>query len=185
VNYRILSVIFGCLTVGSIAACWQPVIAVETDEENIDCTDPDNCVEETIDCTDPDNCVLDDPRNPDTEIKILSPSANTELSTPTPSISWQTIDGATSYIIRVQDLEESEPMQEKTVHLPDVKVGEDGTLSIDFDYFFDQPLSPETEYQLIIETEIETMGEEKIIYGEVIFSISSQSEFSTNTNAAQ
>jgi hypothetical protein len=157
VNYRILSVLFGVLAVSAISTFWQPVLAVETEGRKIDCD------------LGKDNCVGDDnPRNPDTEIEILSPSANTELLTQTPSISWSAVEGTTYYIIRVQDLEKSETMQEKTVDLSEVEVGEDGTIAID--YLFDRPLSPETEYQIIIETEIETVGEEKIISGEVIFS---------------
>lgn len=175
-NYHILPVLFGVWAVGAIVCDWQPLLAEESPpcqpSANDDCPPP--CQPSAIDDCTRGNPVDDDPRNPDTEIEILSPSANSEISTPKPRLSWTAVEGATSYILRVQDLEESEAIQERSVELSEVEVGEDGNLAID--YLFDRPLSPETEYQLIIETALEVNGEEKILEGEVIFSTLSQVE---------
>lgn len=151
---RILTAFLGVLIFSGIVYSEQPAIA------------------EAIDCTPPDSCVPDDPRSPDDEITILNPPANAELKTQTPTLSWSAVEGATSYILRVRDLEESEPEQEVTVDFSDVEVSSDGTISIEFQDWFDRPLSWETEYRLAIET----MVDDKSIVEERLFTISSQSE---------
>ncbi|HIK33207.1 MAG TPA: hypothetical protein IGS17_00040 [Oscillatoriales cyanobacterium M59_W2019_021] len=151
---RVLTAFLGVLIFAGIVYSQQPAIA------------------EGIDCTPPDSCVPDDPRSPDNEIEILSPTANDELDTQTPTLSWSAVQGSTSYILRVRDLEESEPEQEIAIDLSEVEVSSDGTISIEFQDWFDRPLSWGTEYRLAIETIVD----EKSILAERLFSISSQPE---------
>lgn len=153
-NYHNFIVRAGVLAIAGIANFWQPSLGAEPDCK----TQPDRCIHD------------DDPRSPDTEIEILSPSANSQLSTPMPTLSWSAVAGATSYIIRVQDLEESEVQQEVNLLASDVEVQPEGNILID--YVFNRPLSPGKEYQIIIET----MIEDTPVVGEVIFSTSTDAD---------
>lgn len=140
----------GVLAIAGSVSFWQSSVSAKPDCK----TKPDECIHDN------------DPRSPETEIEIFTPSANSQLFTQTPTLSWSAVEGATSYIIRVQDLEESEVEQEVYLSASEVPVAREGIISIE--YVFERPLSLGKEYQIVVETTIE----ETPIAGEVIFSTS-------------
>ncbi|VXD14916.1 hypothetical protein PL8927_330044 [Planktothrix serta PCC 8927] len=107
-----------------------------------------------INCGNPQGCIEDSPRNPEDKNTptIVNPENYSTLEGDRPEFSWYTVEGATTYIVRLVYSGSSEGIGERTITAKTVTPDAKGVITIP--YPFNTALQPGREYKLTVETDV-------------------------------